>query len=363
MDPRETPQPTTIELETADGRRSTVLIGAGVLGSTAADDTDVLVADEHVLALHRSALPSAWARDPITLPRGEGAKTWDRLGVLLESLAERHVERAARLVAFGGGAATDATGLAAALYMRGIAFTACPTSLLAMVDASVGGKTAVNLDAGKNLVGAFWQPDRVVADTSLLTTLDDPEWRSGLGEVLKTAVIGGEAELETLEHLTQALIERDPQASAEIIASCVRIKARVVSADERESGLRAVLNLGHTVGHAVEQAAGHGELPHGVCVAAGIAVALELSRELGMLEDMALPDRVAELARRLGLPDSLADLRRAAGLELAPEELLAAMQHDKKGRGGTPRFVVPRALGRIEHGIEVERSAIEVALA
>ncbi|MEO0651757.1 MAG: 3-dehydroquinate synthase family protein [Planctomycetota bacterium] len=353
----------TIDLVPTGGRPSRVVVGPGALAATDSLPVEALVADEHVLALHGERLPPAWRARVLRLPRGEAAKTWGVLGETLEGLADLGLERRARIAVLGGGAATDLGGLAAALYLRGIAVVSCPTSLLAMVDASVGGKTAVNLTAGKNLAGTFWQPDHVLADTDLLATLDPAEFQSGLGEVLKTAVLAGEPLLSRLEAVAESLASPDGRPVAPLVADCVRFKAEVVAADEREAGRRAILNLGHTVGHAIEAVAGFGSIPHGTCVAAGLGAALELARRTGDLEDPLLPERVASLARRLGLPASLADLRRSSGDSLAPDALHAAMGHDKKRDGGQLRFVLPHRAGAVAHGRPVPDALVASVLA
>jgi len=247
--------------------------------------------------------------------------------------------------------------------MRGIDVVQCPTTLLAMVDASVGGKTAVNLAAGKNLAGTFHQPRAVYADTATLATLPADEYLSGLGEVVKTALIGDAELLTLLEDEAERIAIRDPELLIDVVARCVRVKAGVVARDEREGGERKTLNLGHTFAHGIEHAAGYGTIPHGVAVAVGLGLALEAGARTGMLEDETLPLRVAALHERLGLPASLADLRERASLPFAAADLLAGMRHDKKGRGGTPTFVVPRGAERIEWDVEVPDDVLHTLLA
>ncbi|MFT4711037.1 MAG: 3-dehydroquinate synthetase [Bacteroidia bacterium] len=320
-----------------------------------------LAADEFVLDLHERALGPVAQLPRHKLIRGEAMKSFAHLEALLGSFAGARLDRGATLFAFGGGALCDLSGLAASLYMRGIDWIAAPTTLLAQVDASVGGKTAINLGAGKNLVGSFHQPKLVIADTNFLGTLDDSELRSGLGEVLKTALLGatmpGEAGTSLFELLEgadpAAITARDPQLFAAIVESCVRFKARIVEADERESGTRKQLNLGHTFAHAIEHVAGYGTIPHGVAVAAGLGDALALSRDLGLLQDKHLPARHAALAIRLGLPQHTADLREQTGLALPTGALAEAMTLDKKSQGGQLRFVLPRALGDAAIDVEV----------
>lgn len=360
----------THAFEVRASRRTHVRIGPGVLrdlGAVLGGRRAHLVADEHVLELHGARLADAGLGDPLRLPRGEAAKTWPALGDLLERLAGRRAERSHLVVAFGGGATSDAAGLAAALYRRGIAWIACPTTLLGQVDAAIGGKTAVDLPQAKNLVGAFHAPEAVLADTEVLGTLAPEERRSGLGEVAKYALgvvpdLFGALEAEDWA-LARAARAGDAGALDALIAPCAEAKGRLVAVDEFERGPREALNLGHTLGHAIETAAGHGAVPHGVAVAAGLGFALELAAEMGLLAEPDLPDRAAELARQLGLPRNLAELERDLGLRLDDRPLLAALAQDKKTQGGKARFVLPRALGRLELGVEVEAARIAEVLA
>jgi 3-dehydroquinate synthetase len=357
------PERQVVELELGHGRGSRIEIGRGLLGELDLPDAAALIVDGQVLALHSERLPPSWGPPRIGLPAGEDAKRWGVLGSTLEALAEAGLDRGDRIAVVGGGAACDLGGLAAALYLRGVSWIACPTTLLAMIDASVGGKTAVDLGQGKNLAGAFWQPGQVLADIDFLATLPPEELRSGLGEATKTAMIAGGPLFQLLESGAQALLAGDPAATTALIAECVRTKSEVVASDEFESGGRAVLNLGHTFAHAAERVAGFGRLPHGVCVAAGLGAALELAGHLWILEDADLPGRTARLARELGLPAGLRELREMSGLDLNAEALRAAMGQDKKRRGGGLRFVLPRGLGRVEHGIEVDERSLAQVLA
>jgi 3-dehydroquinate synthetase len=247
--------------------------------------------------------------------------------------------------------------------LRGIAVVHCPTTLLAQVDAAIGGKTAVNLRAGKNLAGTFHQPRAVLCDTEVLATLEPSELASGLGEVVKSAVLGAPSLLETLERDAARLVAGNAQALAPAVEACVRLKAEVVARDERESGPRKVLNLGHTFAHAIEHAAGYGRIPHGVAVAVGIALALETARALGRLEDPALPARLRDLLGALGLPASLSELRRESGVSLDPGELMRSMQMDKKSQQGALGLVLPRAVGRIDLDVRPPAGLVESLLA
>jgi 3-dehydroquinate synthase len=253
-------------------------------------------------------------------------------------MLEARLERGCTLVALGGGVVGDVAGFAAACYQRGVRFVQIPTTLLAQVDSSVGGKTAVNHELGKNMIGAFHQPSAVIADTATLNTLPDRELRAGLAEVIKYGLIQDLDFLVWLETNLDALLARDPAALAEAVRRSCEHKAAVVAADERESGLRALLNLGHTFGHAIEHALGYGAWLHGEAVAAGMCLAAEMSVRLGRIS-RADADRVARLLAR-------ADLPVAPPPEIAPATLLEAMSLDKKNKDGRIRLVLFEALGR-----------------
>lgn len=338
----------THRIEVATDPAYTVEVGPGVLSG--APSADALLCDRAVFELHGAGLPEM---PRMELEGGEGAKTLSVLGEALEFCAQAKLSRRSTLMTFGGGTIGDLGGLVASLFKRGMNAVHAPTTLLAQVDASVGGKTAINLEAGKNLAGTFHQPAHVLCDTSVLGTLPEDEWASGLGEVLKTALIAGEEDLAALEERAGALRERDPAATADTVAACVATKARVVAEDPDERGPRRALNLGHTFAHAIEHTAGYGVIPHGVAVAAGIGLALAASERSGLLEDAGLPQRVQNLARELGLVTSVAELRSSEG-SLPAEALLAAFAHDKKGEVGRPEFVLVRRAGDIPLGIELE---------
>jgi len=298
----------------------------------------------------------------VVVPSGEAAKDWETLELILSCMAHELLDRDSVALVLGGGSTLDVGGLAASLYLRGIRSVYCPTTLLAMVDASVGGKTAINLAEGKNLVGTFHQPSAVLADTRTLATLKDEQWRSGLGEVVKAALVEGEDLLSLVERSAAALAARDLAAVEPVIAECVRAKARVVASDERESGPRRALNLGHTFAHALEKVAGFGSIPHGVAVACGLALALQASERAGLLEDRSLRARVDRLLRTLRLPRSLGELRMSHGA-LAARELLDAMRHDKKARAGRPTFVLPRQAGALELAVVLDDATLLALLA
>lgn len=359
----------TTDVQVAVRPPYTVRIGRGRLAEVAAlaagHSGVAVVTDGRVAGLHRNCLAGLGDRAWIQLPRGEAAKTLTEVETVLEELVAAGLDRRGLVVGFGGGAVCDVAGLAASLYMRGVDVLHCPTTLLAQVDASVGGKTGVNLSRGKNLAGSFHQPLAVIADVDVLATLDDAELRSGLGEVVKTALLEGDDLLGLVERGADGLLARSADVLEPVIEACVRLKARVVAADEREAGPRKQLNLGHTFAHAIEGAAGFGSgpapVPHGVAVAVGLTLALECSRRAGLLEDAGLPARVAGLLERLGLPPSLAALRATAG-PLPAERLEAFLRHDKKNAGREPRFVLPRAAGLVELDVPLDPELVTAVL-
>ena len=343
-----------------EGHAYEVLVGAGASASagdlTAGRDRVAVLADQRVVALHGPLLKAAPTLEVLA---GESLKTLEGLGRVLEFCATSGLSRGSVLAAYGGGTVGDLGGLAAALYKRGIAVLQVPTTLLAQVDASVGGKTAINLASGKNLAGSFHHPAAVLCDTRLLETLDDAELRSGLGEVIKTAIIGGEEALELVERRLDRLCERDPAALAEVVELCVRVKARIVAADPEERGSRRVLNLGHTFAHAIELAAGFGRVPHGVAVAVGLSLAARAA-ERSSGAPAALTARTLRALDRAGLPSSLADLREAYSLqgELSPQALLHGLRHDKKGVVGAPEFVLARREGDVIMGVHLDENLL-----
>jgi 3-dehydroquinate synthase len=274
------------------------------------------------------------------LDDGEAHKSFANVGRALEALGQLGATRDACVIALGGGVVGDLAGFSAACWMRGIDFIQMPTTLLAMVDSSVGGKTGVNLPAGKNLAGAFHQPRAVIADTDTLGTLPDREYRAGLAEVIKGAAIGDEAFFAWLEQHADALAARDPAAVLEAITRKVRYKAGVVARDETEQGERALLNLGHTFGHALETAGHYTALLHGEGVAIGMLLAARLSERLGMSEP-ADTARLQRLLEKLGLPIVV-----PSGMDAA--QLLALMRLDKKNVAGTLRLILWRGIGRAE---------------
>ncbi|MEW6373677.1 MAG: bifunctional shikimate kinase/3-dehydroquinate synthase AroKB [Pseudomonadota bacterium] len=272
----------------------------------------------------------------IVLPDGEEHKHWGSLMSVFDALLANKCDRKTTLVALGGGVIGDLTGFAAASYMRGVPFVQIPTTLLAQVDSSVGGKTGINHPLGKNMIGAFYQPRAVLADTSTLSTLPDRELSAGLAEVIKHGAILDVEFFDWIEANIQALVAREPQALAHAIARSCEIKADVVRKDEREGGLRAVLNFGHTFGHAIEAGLGYGEWLHGEAVGCGMVMAADLSHRLGLV-DAATLERVRALVQAAGLPTVAPDLGIERWIEL--------MEVDKKNEGGAIKFILLKPLG------------------
>jgi 3-dehydroquinate synthase len=326
-----------------------VVIGPGVLdslGETArsvsAARVAVVVADDTTGELFgqraTASLENAGIRvERLTVPAGEPSKTWRHAGDVLEGLSERGIARDDLLVALGGGVVGDLAGFCAATYMRGVGLIHVPTTLLAQADSSIGGKTGVDLPRGKNLAGAFWQPRAVVADTTCLVTLSDQEWRSGLAEVAKSAILDGEDAVRALEADAERLVIREAVAVESAVVMAATLKARLVSADERETGDRESLNYGHTLGHAIERVAGYGTVPHGVAVADGIRFAARLA-ELVAGSDPAWTRRQEDLLDAVGLE--------RGGCPYEAQALIACMRADKKVRGGEVRFVLSDGPGR-----------------
>ncbi|MBG9389700.1 3-dehydroquinate synthase [Caenimonas aquaedulcis] len=273
----------------------------------------------------------------VSLPDGEAHKTWLVLNGIFDALLENACDRKTVLYALGGGVVGDMTGFAAASYMRGVPFVQVPTTLLAQVDSSVGGKTAINHPLGKNMIGAFYQPLRVVCDLDTLDTLPAREFSAGLAEVIKYGPIFDMAFFDWLEANMDGLLARDKALVAHAVRRSCEIKAQVVGQDEREAGLRAILNFGHTFGHAIEAGMGYGAWLHGEAVGCGMVMAIRLSMRLGLV-DAVFVDRVTALIRRAGLP--------AVGPALGASRYLELMRVDKKAEAGEIRFVVIDSPGR-----------------
>jgi 3-dehydroquinate synthase len=285
----------------------------------------------------------------VELPDGEAYKTWDSLNMIFDALLSKGCDRKTVLFALGGGVVGDMTGFAAACYMRGVPFVQVPTTLLSQVDSSVGGKTAINHPLGKNMIGAFYQPVRVVCDLDTLKTLPERELSAGLAEVIKYGPIHDLAFLDWIEANLPALRARDPQALARAVQRSCEIKAEVVGQDERESGLRAILNFGHTFGHAIEAGLGYGEWLHGEAVGCGMVMAAQLSQRLGLLSaDKA--GRLSRLVEAAGLPVRGPQLQHGhgAGFESLSnaQRYLQLMRVDKKAEAGEIKFVLVEDAGR-----------------
>lgn len=302
-----------------------------------------MIADEAVLALYLGGRfgKVSWEGETLPFPTGERSKTRDTWARLTDALLQREFGRDSGIIALGGGVAGDLAGFVAATYMRGLPYIQVPTTLLAMLDASVGGKTGVDTPEGKNLIGAFHPPVAVVADPGALATLAEREFRGGLAEAVKHGLIADREYFRWIEREADALLRRDAAALEQLVRRSVEIKAEVVSADEREAGRRAILNAGHTVGHAIERATGY-EVPHGEAVGLGLVAECELAVRLGLAAP-ALRERVEALLGRLGLPVRLPR-------PIPPDALLAAMASDKKNRGSRLRFSLPTALGVTSEG-------------
>jgi len=290
----------------------------------------------------------------IVLPDGEAYKDWSTLNRVFDVLLERHAERSTTLIALGGGVIGDLTGFAAACYQRGVPFIQVPTTLLSQVDSSVGGKTAINHPRGKNMIGAFYQPRLVLADLDTLDTLPDRELAAGLAEVIKYGLIRDAEFLAWLEANMTLLLARDKTALAYAVRRSCEHKAEVVAADEKEAGERALLNLGHTFGHAIETGLGYGAWLHGEAVAVGTLMAAELSARLGWL-DRAAVERVEALFRIAGLP--------VRGPDLGGDRYLELMSHDKKVQDGRLRLVLLAQLGRAVLTDQAAEADIRAAIA
>ena len=289
----------------------------------------------------------------VILPDGEKYKDWNTLNLIFDALLGAHCERGTTLIALGGGVIGDMGGFAASCYQRGMPFIQIPTTLLSLVDSSVGGKTAINHPLGKNMIGAFYQPKLVLADISTLDTLPDRELKAGLAEVIKYGLIRDPEFFVWLEENIERLLARDSDALAYAVHRSCANKAEVVAADERETGERALLNLGHTFGHAIETGIGYGEWLHGEAIAAGTLIAAELSRRLGWLDAEAVL-RIERLFVRAGLP--------VRGAPLGAARYLALMRHDKKVQDGKLRLVLLKRIGSAVVSDEADEATIVAAI-
>jgi 3-dehydroquinate synthase len=288
------------------------------------------------------------------LPDGEQYKNWQTLGLIYDALLENRYERNTLLIALGGGVVGDMTGFVAATYQRGVNFIQVPTTLLSQVDSSVGGKTGINHPLGKNMIGAFYQPKAVIIDTDTLKTLPQREFSSGLAEVIKYGLICDAAFFSWLEQNIQLLMKGQEDALTEAIAKSCAIKASIVAADERESGKRALLNLGHTFGHAIEAQQGYGSWLHGEAVAAGILVAAQLSLFLGWLDEDQV-QRIRYLLECAKLPTTIPS-------DMRVEDFFEKMSRDKKVQGGKIRYVLLKSIGEAVLTDEVNQDTVASAI-
>ena len=352
--------PAVVRVPLAGGRDYPVVVGRGLLGDVKSWIGDspqtVVVASSEVFKHHGERAAAGLKELPggfILLPDGEENKSMETVMAVLDQFAKVKLGRDGVVMALGGGVAGDVGGFAAAIYMRGVRLLQAPTTLLAMVDAAIGGKTGVNHPEGKNLIGAFHQPIAALCDLDTLRTLPEAEARAGLAEVVKYGMLGDAAFFRWLEKNAREVAEFDSSALRRIVVHSARAKAAIVAADERESDSRALLNLGHTFAHAIESATGYGRWRHGEAVSAGLVAAAELSaRVLGFPEADAT--RVRNLLAKLKLPTRL-----PSGMS---RELRAAMRMDKKNRAGREHFVLMRGLGDAAAKIPVSESDLHAAL-
>jgi 3-dehydroquinate synthase len=302
--------------------------------------------------LVRSLNSAGFKLQIIQMPDGEPAKKLRTIETMAERLSRLGADRKAVLIALGGGVVGDVTGLLASLYMRGVELVQIPTTVLAQVDASVGGKTGVNLGAGKNLLGTFHHPRVVLIDPEVLRTLPNREFRAGLYEALKCGIIGDLDLFLRFEQKRAQILKRDPAELEGLIAQSVKLKAEVVSADEREGGLRRVLNLGHTIGHALEAETGYRTLLHGEAVAWGLLAATNIALTVGRTDSVT--------AGRIS--DAVLSLGRLPELNVSARKILARLQADKKTQGGVVHFVLPREIGKVEIAADVPDSVVIAAV-
>ena len=341
-------QTITVDFASTPSERSyPIHIGNGILSHSeiildhvprkrAAIVTNTTVAPLYMERLRNALEGQGVVTVPIVLPDGEAHKNWQTLNFIFDALLRHRCERSTPIIALGGGVVGDLAGFAAATYLRGVPFIQIPTTLLAQVDSSVGGKTGINHPLGKNMIGAFYQPRVVLADTATLDTLPERELRAGIAEIIKYGLIRDPDFLDWLEQNMARLLIRDADVLTEAIRrSCVN-KAEVVQADERESGIRALLNLGHTFGHAIENAMGYGVWLHGEAVAAGTMLAAELSKRMEMISEAEV-ERIRKIYEQAGLP--------VVAPNLGPEKYLSLMGMDKKVEGGKMRFILLRHIG------------------
>jgi 3-dehydroquinate synthase len=332
-----------------------VCAGLG-LGARCAVITDTNVAPRYAAGVMSSLEAAGFEPSLITVPAGEASKRLSMVQRCYDELAAARLERRSFVVALGGGVVGDLAGFVAATYLRGIPFMQVPTTLLSQVDSSVGGKVGVNLRAGKNLVGAFYQPRAVICDLSVLDSLPEREFHAGMAEVIKYGIIYDARLFARLEHDLPTLMRRDHKILGAVIARCCEIKAEVVGQDETEAGVRAILNFGHTIGHAIEATAGYGKYLHGEAISIGQVAAGWLSSKITGLSE-AEADRIEALLVRTGLPAHIRLTRRQR------EKMMAAMKLDKKVSGGEVKFVLAKRIGLVEPGRQVPAELLAQALA
>jgi 3-dehydroquinate synthase len=355
---------TTLKVGLAE-RSYPIVIGSGLLSDigyrlkeTKVGSRYFIIADDRVAALYGDQLLSSLQQVDLqaelhVFPHGEESKTLAIIGSLASRLAQQGADRKAALVALGGGVTGDITGFLAAIYMRGIPFVQVPTTLLAQVDSSVGGKTGVDIPEGKNLLGAFYQPKAVFADSQVLRTLPQTELLNGLAEVVKYGVIYDAEFFGLLERQREAILACELPILEEIIARCCQIKAAVVETDEKESDLRRILNFGHTIGHAVEGASGY-TLAHGMAVAIGMAAVARLAVKKGIFEEREAT-RLITMIRQFGMPVQIPE-------DLDRELIKKYLKTDKKALGGRPFYVLPTSIGKVIITDEVDGALLDTVL-
>ncbi|WP_455381009.1 3-dehydroquinate synthase [Acidihalobacter prosperus] len=346
-----------------DIRSYPIFIGSGLLDKThllreaITGSSAFIVTNETVAPLYLQtvqALLTGIRHEAVCLPDGEAYKTIETLDIIYTALLKGHYDRSTTLIALGGGVIGDMTGFVAATYQRGVNFVQIPTTLLAQVDSSVGGKTGVNHPLGKNMIGAFHQPRAVIIDTQTLDTLPDRELSAGIAEIIKYGLINDAPFFKWLEEHMDALLDRDSDSLAYAIEQSCRNKAHIVAADEKESGFRAILNLGHTFGHAIETGVGYGTWLHGEAVACGMYMAASMSANMGWLEQSAL-NRIRMLLHRARLPTT-------PPTALTPDRFRSLMSVDKKVIDGHMRLVLLRGIGQAEIVTDFDPDALERVL-
>lgn len=332
-----------------------IIIGNGIYGNknlyrNSNPKNSILVSTKKIKNLKNSSIPKRFYSSEILIGDGENFKNLNSCESIYKNLLKNKYSRDCCLLAYGGGVIGDITGYVAATYLRGVNFIQVPTTLLSMVDSSVGGKTGVNHSLGKNMIGAFYQPQSVIIDLDSLKTLPKKEFNAGMAEVIKYGVIYDKQFFEWLEKNKKKIISLDRVSLAKIIATSCKIKAEIVAKDEKESGIRAILNLGHTFGHAIEKNIGYGRWTHGAAVACGMVIASELSEKLGKLSKNDL-NRIKNLLSYFDLPIKLPK-------KLNASKLYEAMKNDKKVLNNKIRLIIPKKIGECFISDKVSKSTI-----